>query len=119
MIVVFIVINAKDNSRLSEVKNESIENNKVKNENNILNGTFIYNEDINYVFNGINKGSMNHKEEKFIFTYVVNENELKIDFEDELVHDATYTFELNDSQLRLIGGEGTTGGEYILYMEKD
>ena len=87
------------------------------NSTNILEGTFIYNENVKYEFNSNSKGAMYDNETKYQYTYSIEENTLKMDFENEAVHDATYTFNIENDTLTLIGGEGTMGGEYILKKE--
>ena len=42
---------------------------------------------------------------------------IKIDYKDEEVRDAIYTYKLEGEELKLIGGEGTIGGEYTLKKE--
>lgn len=85
---------------------------------NELNGIFIYNENVKYEFNGKNKGAMYDGGNKYEYTYKINEDKITMDFKDEEIYDATYTFKLENNTLILIGGEGTTGGEYILKKEE-
>lgn len=82
-----------------------------------LKGTFLYNKDVKYEFDGKGNGAMYDNKTIYKYTYFIEENILKIDFKDEAVKDATYTFSIKDSILTLIGGEGTIGGEYILERE--
>ena len=56
---------------------------------------------------------------EYPYTYLIEENTLKLDFKDEAVRDATYTFSIENDTLTLIGGEGTMGGEYILERESE
>lgn len=51
------------------------------------------------------------------YTYKINNDILEIDYKNEEVHDATYTYKLEGDELELIGGEGTIGGEYTLKKE--
>lgn len=81
---------------------------------NDLNGVFTYNEKVKYEFNGRTKGAMYDGNDRYTYTYRVEKDKLIIDFKNEAVYDATYTFKLEEDTLMLIGGEGTTGGEYIL-----
>ena len=37
-----------------------------------------------------------------------------MDYENDSVRDGTYTFNVEDNTLTLIGGEGTVGGTYTL-----
>ena len=41
-----------------------------------------------------------------------------LDFEDEAVHDCTYTFTLNENELTIKGEDGTVGGTYRLTKEQ-
>ena len=84
-----------------------------------LQGTFRYNESVKYEFNGKGKGAMYDNETEYKYAYSVDGNILKIDFKDEVIYDATYTFNITDNTLTLIGGEGTTGGEYVLERESN
>lgn len=82
-----------------------------------LQGTFYYNEDVKYEFDGKGNGAMYDKDATYKYSYIVQEKELSLDFENEMVHDATYTFTVEDDTLTLIGGSGTTGGKYTLKKE--
>ena len=85
----------------------------------ILKGTFIYNNNVKYEFDGNGKGAMYDGNTKYDYTYTIQEGNLMMDFKNEAVHDATYTYQLEGEVLTLIGGEGTTGGEYTLNKERD
>ncbi len=89
-------------------------NESIGKEEDILKGTFYYSDSVKYEFTGKGKGAMYDGDTKYEYTYTINDNKMTIDFENEAVHDAKYTFNLEDDTLTLIGGEGTTGGEYIL-----
>lgn len=82
-------------------------------------GVYVYDEHTKYEFKKDGKGAMyiDEKEYKYSYTYSEKENQLKLDFEKEEIYDATYTATINDNTLKLIGGEGTTGGEYTLKKE--
>ena len=67
-----------------------------------------------YEFNGKGKGALILPNSTYDFTYEIEENQLIIDYKDDSVHDGSYTFEVNDDKLILIGGEGTVGGTYEL-----
>lgn len=83
-----------------------------------LEGIWIYDENTKYEFDSDGKGGMYIGETKYIYTFNVYGDELKMDFEDSAVHDATYNFSVSDDKLKLIGGEGTIGGEYELSRVK-
>ena len=82
-----------------------------------LKGTFIYNENVKYEFNGKGKGALYDKQNKYNYTYSLEGNTIKLNFKDEAVKDASYTFTIQENILTLVGGEGTVGGEYILERE--
>lgn len=75
----------------------------------VLNGTYVYNEDTKYNFDGKGKGSMQFRTDEYEYTYLVDGETLKLDFVDEGNVDATYNFKIEGNTLTLIGGEGTTG----------
>ena len=101
--VVFI-INKKDNNQASESENN-------------LTGTFHYNDSISYEFKENGKGAMYDGNSKYDYTYTIDGEKLTMDFKNEAVHDATYTFKLENDTLTLQGEEGTIGGEYTLKKE--
>ena len=82
-----------------------------------LKGSFIYREYVKYEFNGKGKGVMYDNNAKYPYSYSIDESTLRINFNDETVMDASYTFALDNNTLTLIGKEGTMGGEYILERE--
>lgn len=83
----------------------------------ILKGTFVYNNNVRYKFDEKGKGVMYDGDTKYEYTYKIDDKKVTMDFKDEIIHDATYTFNLEDDILTLVGGEGTTGGEYTLKKE--
>lgn len=81
----------------------------------LLSGTFVYNENTEYEFDGKGNGCMYVENEyHFEYKYSVSGDTLMLDFEADELHDATYTFSLDNGKLTLTGGEGTTGGTYVL-----
>lgn len=95
----------------------NIYNKKSMENQDILKGTFVYNNNVKYEFNEKGKGAMYDGDTKYEYTYKIDDKKVTMDFKDEIIHDATYTFNLEDDILTLIGGEGTTGGEYTLKKE--
>lgn len=95
--------------------NKSVKNTQSKE---LLLGMWIYDESTKYEFDPDDKGGMYIGETKYSYNFTVDGNELKLDFEDDAVHDATYTFSVSGDKMKLIGGEGTVGGEYELNREK-
>ena len=53
-------------------------------------------------------------EYRYEYKYSVSGDTLVLDFEADEVHDAEYTYSLDGDRLTLTGGEGTTGGTYVL-----
>ena len=77
-------------------------------------GIWQYDDGTRYEFNSDMTGGMYVGDYKYEYLYKVDKNVITIEFANEEVHDAEYSYELNDGKLRLIGGEGTVGGEYYL-----
>ncbi|WP_072683915.1 DUF5640 domain-containing protein [Holdemania sp. Marseille-P2844] len=50
----------------------------------------------------------------YVFTYTIEKDQIHIDYENESVHDGSYTFTVDDDKMTLVGGEGTIGGTYEL-----
>lgn len=87
---------------------------------NSLIGTFLYEEnDTRYEFKEDGTGKMSSGNYNYEYKYKVDGNLLEIDFSKDEVHDAKYSFELNDGILKLTSKEGTVsiGEEYILKKE--
>ena len=84
-----------------------------------LQGTFVYTESVKYEFSENGNGAMYDSNIAYQYTYSIEGSTLKLDFKDEAVKDATYTFSIENDTLTLIGGEGTMGGEYILERESE
>ena len=82
-----------------------------------IEGTFIYNDSVKYEFDGNGNGAMYDSENEFEYTYSIKNGKLELNFKLDALHDATYDFILDGDTLKLIGGEGTTGGEYNLKKE--
>jgi len=86
----------------------------LRNHNDIIKGTWVYDQYTQYEFDGKIDGCMCLEELHYEFTYTVKGDKLKMDFEDPSVHDCEYKFKIDGNSLILIGGEGTTGGTYNL-----
>ena len=81
---------------------------------NALIGTWNYDEYTRYEFVPDGSGQMMLDDTSYPFTYSIDGDQLYLDFADDTITDATYTFAVEDNQLTLVGGEGTTGGRYEL-----
>ena len=115
IIILIIIIMIAVGITIAIINNK--DNNSTNAEDNTLIGTFIYNENVKYEFNNNGKGAMYDNETEYPYSYSIEENKLKLDFTDESVRDASYTYSIENDILTLIGGEGTMGGEYILERE--
>ena len=82
-----------------------------------LNGTWVYDQYTKYEFDGYGMGCMCLENTHYEYSYKIDGNKLSMDFENEAVHDCSYTFAVNEGQLTIVGGEGTTGGTYKLNKE--
>lgn len=60
-----------------------------------------------YEFNGKGKGTLDLPLNRYEFSYVAEEGELKIDFTDPYAEDHSYFYSLTDDELTLIDGDGT------------
>lgn len=77
-------------------------------------GSWAYEDGTIYEFNNDMTGGLYAGDYKYTYTFSLNGNYISIDYDNEEVHDAKYTFEIVDGRLKLIGGEGTAGGSYLL-----
>lgn len=94
-------------------------NNKVlKNKKYVLEGTYVYEDNTEYEFDGKQNGCLcvvvDGEEYQFDYTYKTEDNRLYIDFENEEVTDITYEYSLDGNKLTLSGKEGSAGGSYEL-----
>lgn len=80
----------------------------------ILTGTWVYDQYTKYEFDGYGKGCMCLENLHYEYAYEIDGNTLSMDFENEAVHDCSYTFTVNEGQLTIVGGKGTSGGTYML-----
>lgn len=84
-----------------------------------LTGTWDYDGNTTYQFDGKGSGAMLLTSATYDFSYQVKDAQLFIDFSNEAVRDCTYTFSVNDNTLTLTGGEGTVGGTYELHRQEE
>ena len=82
-----------------------------------LSGAWVYDQYTKYEFDGYGKGCMCLSDTHYEYSYKINGNTLSMDFENEAVHDCSYTFSAKDNTLTIVGGEGTTGGTYTLVKQ--
>lgn len=84
-----------------------------------LTGTWDYDGDTTYQFDGKGSGAMILTSATYDFSYQVKGDQLFIDFSNEAARDCAYTFSVNDNTLTLTGGEGTIGGTYELHRQEE
>ena len=82
-----------------------------------IKGTWVYDQYTKYEFDGEGNGCMRLEDLHYKYTYNVLDNKLILNFEDDAVHDCTYTFEVKENTLTIVGEEGTVGGTYELTKE--
>ena len=82
-----------------------------------LSGAWVYDQYTKYEFDGYGKGCMCLSDTHYEYSYKINGNTLSMDFENEAVHDCSYTFAVNGGKLTIVGGEGTSGGTYTLLKQ--
>lgn len=88
----------------------------------VLQGAWRYDEYTEYEFDGKGNGCMClDSDSHFEYTYVVEGNTVKLNFELDYVTDCEYTFTASGNTLTLIGGKGTAepGKEYTLTKQKE
>lgn len=112
VIVVLFVVNYNRNGTSKESRMSSEDNSL--SETNPLFGTWEYSDGTKYEFDEDMTGGMYVGYYKYEYIYKITDDVIAIDFANEEVHDAEYSYEIIDGKLKLVGGEGTAGGEYVL-----
>ena len=83
-------------------------------------GNWEYDEYVQYIFESNGKGHLFlDQKDIYEYTFDVNGDQVSLDFPDNAevkMMDCVYTFKVDGNKLTLIGGEGTTGGEYQLTL---
>lgn len=84
-------------------------------ENSKIEGRWRYEQqNAEFLFDGRGKGSFHQPDLDLTFSYRVRGNSLQIMYDRSDVATGSYTYYLNGTRLRLIGGEGTNGGNFYL-----
>lgn len=99
-------------------KNSNTDNGSL--EDNSLIGVYIYDDNqTKYEFKKNGTGSMRFGDFEYKYTYIAKDGTLELDFIDDAVYDAKYTYTLDNETLTLVSVEGTVsvGQEYILKKE--
>lgn len=115
----FVVINHNKQIESNRQKSNDMSSNGAivsdsENKSTSIVGTWLYSDGTRYQFDSDLHGGMYIDDYKYTFTYSVNDDTVEILYDKEEVHDSVYQFSLEGDILRLIGGEGTAGGEYEL-----
>ncbi len=115
IIVGFMIALITDRHSIDEVADISVsaEPSDITESDSIV-GLWLYTDGTTYEFEADMTGGMYINDYKYTYTYSVLNNKLKIDYDNAEVHDSVYDYYLQDGKLKLIGGEGTAGGEYLL-----
>lgn len=82
--------------------------------NNILVGTWKYDQYTEYEFNDNGIGYLCVDDVRYEYKYKISGDKLKLDFVEDVVRDCEYTFTVEEKNLTLVGGENTDGGTYTL-----
>lgn len=82
----------------------------------VLEGAWVYGEEATVQFNRTNRGvlTLADTNTEYTFSYTVQEDNVRIDFDNAYIASARYTFAVENDTLVLSGENGTTGGTYTL-----
>ncbi len=115
LLIVLIVIITINTIKIKKKNKEPVIDNDLSN----LNGTYIYSDDVKYSFdNTTKKGTLVDKGNEYKYSYEIKDQQIILTFEDKKIEQATYSAYFINGNLKLTGGKGTIGGEYILIKEK-
>lgn len=99
-------------------KEEPIDNHNSEvqvNDENII-GVWRFSDIVLYGFDGEN-GYLQIEDDKLDFSYTAKNGTVYIDFSEDYMKDCEYDYTVSENQLKLIGKDGTTGGEFVLTKE--
>lgn len=115
IIVGFMIVLITNRHSINEVADISVseEPSEITESDSIV-GLWLYTDGTKYEFEADMTGGMYIDDYKYTYTYSAFDSELKIDYDNAEVHDSVYDYYFQDGKLKLIGGEGTAGGEYLL-----
>ena len=85
---------------------------------NKLVGTWVYDEYSQYVFDESGQGELLVENISYEYTYKIENENVIIDFAEDVIRDCDYTFSVDGTELTLKGGTGTDGGTYRLNKKK-
>ena len=110
-----------DEAKTEETAAEEITDDEVATESNAVSalesdvvGTWSVDDEAGMRFEDGGKGALILPKTSYEFTYVVEDDQLILDFESNKVVDCRYTASVAGDVLTLVGGEGTVGGTYEL-----
>lgn len=110
--LVFLITGKHSSRKVTNI--DVYRNSSAESENDSIVGLWLYIDGTKYEFNGDMTGGMYVGEYKYTYTYSISDHELKINYDNAEVHDSVYEYSFNNGKLKLIGGDGTAGGEYLL-----
>ena len=85
---------------------------------NKLVGTWVYDEYSQYVFDESGQGELLVENISYEYTYKIENENVIIDFAEDVIRDCDYTFSVDGTELTHKGGTGTDGGTYRLNKKK-
>ena len=120
VIILIIFVGPKVGTSIANlIKNKKVTEKGINKDLDNLNGTYVYNDNVKYTFNKKDfTGVLYDSGNEYKFTYTISNQLVTLKFENKNIKTATYTAYFIDGDLKLIGGEGTVGGEYMLKKEK-
>ena len=77
-------------------------------------GTWRYDEYNQYTFNSDGTGFLMADDIRYDYSFSIDDGTLALNFQQDVVKDCEYEYDITDSGLTLIGGKGTDGGSYSL-----
>lgn len=84
------------------------------NKNNVLVGTWKYDQYTEYEFFKDGTGCLCVDNIHYEYKYKISGDKLKLDFTEDVVRDCEYKFVVKNKNLTLVGGKGTDNGTYKL-----
>ena len=72
-----------------------------------LKGTWDLDHNTTYSFGGHGKGKLEMEQNSYLFKYTLKKGTLSVDFEDETLNDAVFTYSVEDGTLTLANENGT------------
>ena len=83
-----------------------------------LEGSYTYNGNVKFDFNGKGKGTLQENGTKYKYTYSLDGNILSIDYKSKDKDDVSYIFDLKNDILTLVNKDDSTGTQYIFRKDR-